>query len=116
MKSEFQIGDRKIGDGFSPFVIAEVGINHEGEFSKAIELVDAAVESGADCIKFQCHITEAEMVPTDMKPRAISEERLWDIIKRCGFSVTRSGPASATICPFLNTSPEKENPSSFRRV
>ncbi|MDP6085966.1 MAG: N-acetylneuraminate synthase family protein [Nitrospinota bacterium] len=83
MKSEFQIGDRKIGDGFSPFVIAEVGINHEGEFSKAIELVDAAVESGADCIKFQCHITEAEMVPTDMKPGAISEERLWDIIKRC---------------------------------
>lgn len=78
-----QIGQRKIGEGQRPFVIAEAGINHEGEFKKAIQLVDAAVSAGADCVKFQCHITEAEMVPTDMKPGKISDERLWDIIKRC---------------------------------
>ncbi|GAF73393.1 unnamed protein product, partial [marine sediment metagenome] len=44
---------------------------------------DAAKDAGADCVKFQCHITEKEMIPTDMKPGKISRERLWDIIKRC---------------------------------
>jgi len=60
-----------------------VGINHEGDYEKAIQLIDSAAEAGAECIKFQCHITEAEMIPTDMKPGEISDERLWDIIKRC---------------------------------
>jgi len=80
---EFRLGNRLIGDNQPPFVIAEVGINHEGEFEKAIQLVDAAAAAGADCVKFQCHITEAEMIPTDMKPGEISDESLWDIIKRC---------------------------------
>ena len=78
-----EFGDRKIGPGYSPFIIAEVGINHEGSFDKAIQCIDAAVKAGADCVKFQCHITESEMIPTDMKPGEISSERLWDIIKRC---------------------------------
>lgn len=84
--SEFLLGDRHIGDDHPPFVIAEVGINHEGEIDKALTLVDAAVEAGADCVKFQSHIVAAEMIPTDMKPGRISDERLWDIIKRCELS------------------------------
>ena len=83
---EFRLGDRLIGNNQPPFIVAEVGINHEGEFEKAIQMVDAAVEAGADCVKFQCHITEAEMIPTDMKPGEISDEPLWDIIKRCELS------------------------------
>jgi sialic acid synthase SpsE len=79
----FSIGDRRIGPDDPPFVMAEVGINHEGNFDKAIQMVDAAAGSGADCVKFQTHITEMEMIPTDMKPGDISDERLWDIIKRC---------------------------------
>ncbi|MGH7831452.1 MAG: N-acetylneuraminate synthase family protein [Candidatus Binatia bacterium] len=81
--AEIQIGQRRIGEDFPPFIIAEVGINHEGDFAKAIQLVDAAAAAGSDCVKFQCHITEEEMIPTDMKPGKISDERLWDIIKRC---------------------------------
>ncbi len=84
--TEFKIGDRIIGPDTPPFVIAEIGINHEGDFDKAIELIDSAVGAGAHCVKFQSHITEAEMIPTDMKPGDISDEKLWDIIKRCEFS------------------------------
>ena len=50
---EFRIGTRLIGPNMPPFVIAEAGINHDGDFDKAIQLVDAARECGADCIKFQ---------------------------------------------------------------
>ena len=81
--TEICLGDRLISEDQPPLVIAEVGINHEGKLDKTIQMVDAAVEAGADCVKFQCHITEAEMIPTDMRPGKISEEPLWDIIKRC---------------------------------
>jgi sialic acid synthase SpsE len=83
MTCEIEIAGRKIGPDYPPFVMAEVGINHEGSFDKAISLVDAAVASNAEVVKFQCHITEKEMVPTDMTPGEISSEKLWDIIKRC---------------------------------
>lgn len=83
MAEEININGRLVGADHPPFVMAEVGINHEGDFEKAIQLVDAAHAAGADCVKFQCHITEAEMIPTDMKPGEISKEKLWDIMKRC---------------------------------
>jgi len=83
MSREFSIAGRKVGPDHPPLVIAEVGINHEGQIDKALQLVDAAAAAGAEVVKFQCHITEKEMVPTDMKPGEISDERLWDIIKRC---------------------------------
>ncbi len=79
----FLIGNREIGPQHPPLVLAEVGINHEGEIGKAIQFVDAAVAAGAEVVKFQCHITEKEMVPTDMTPGNISRDKLWDIIKRC---------------------------------
>jgi sialic acid synthase SpsE len=80
---DFEISGRKIGPGHPPYVIAEVGINHEGDFDKAISMVDAAISTGVEVVKFQCHITEEEMIPTDMTPGDISDEKLWDIIKRC---------------------------------
>jgi N-acetylneuraminate synthase len=83
MMIEFEIEGRKIGPEHPPLVIAEVGINHEGSFEKAIQMVDAVKAAGGEIIKFQCHITDKEMIPTDMKPGKISDERLWDIIKRC---------------------------------
>jgi len=81
--NSFFIAGRLIAPEAQPFVIAEVGINHEGSLDKAIQLVDAAANAGAEVIKFQCHITEKEMIPTDMTPGEISNEKLWDIIKRC---------------------------------
>jgi sialic acid synthase SpsE len=79
----FEIAGRRVSSEDPPLVMAEVGINHEGQLDKALQLVDAAAAAGAELVKFQCHITEQEMVPTDMTPGEISTEKLWDIIKRC---------------------------------
>lgn len=48
----FSIGKFEIGTG-RVFVIAEIGNNHNGSFDRAIEMIDLAVEAGADCVKFQ---------------------------------------------------------------
>ncbi|MBH5401192.1 N-acetylneuraminate synthase family protein [Bradyrhizobium sp. CNPSo 4010] len=48
-----RIGNRLLGDGEPCYVIAEIGNNHNGDFERAIALVDAAVAAGADCAKFQ---------------------------------------------------------------
>ncbi len=86
MSISIKINDREIGPDFPPLVLAEVGINHEGDFDKAISLVDAAFNAGTEVVKFQTHITDKEMLKTDMPPGDISDEPLWDIIKRCELS------------------------------
>lgn len=48
----FGIGGRRIGEG-SVFIIAEAGVNHEGDPALAHRLIDAAAETGADAVKFQ---------------------------------------------------------------
>ena len=83
---EFKIGDRVIGLDTPPFIIAEAGINHNGDYNKAIQLVDSAKENGADCIKFQYHITSAELIKADIRPGYLSQETLWDITKRIELS------------------------------
>ena len=45
----------------SPLIIAEIGTSHAGDLNRAVELIDAAVESGADCIKFQ-HVYADEII------------------------------------------------------
>jgi len=55
------IGNVKIGKEYAPIVIVEIGINHEGKLSTALEMVDAAYDSGARIIKHQTHVVEDEM-------------------------------------------------------
>ena len=47
------ISSRKIGGNAPPYVIAEIGVNHDGEISRAEELVHGASIAGADAVKFQ---------------------------------------------------------------
>ena len=83
MKSLVKIIGRDVGEDHPPLIIPEIGINHEGSLDKAIMMIDSAIDVGAEIVKFQCHITHHEMLQTDMKPGDISNETLWDIIKRC---------------------------------
>jgi N,N'-diacetyllegionaminate synthase len=53
------IAGREIGADAPCFIIAEAGVNHNGAVSLAIELIDAAVEAGADAVKFQTFKADA---------------------------------------------------------
>lgn len=52
-KPSVSIGDRRVGAGEPVFVIAEIGINHNGSVALAKRLIDAAVLAGCDAVKFQ---------------------------------------------------------------
>lgn len=47
------IGDRKVGDGYSCFAIAEIGSNHNQDFDLARRMIDGAAKAGVDAVKFQ---------------------------------------------------------------
>src|ERR1700742_252510 len=47
------IGHKPVGDGYPVFVVAEIGINHNGSLDLAKELIDGEAEAGADAGKFQ---------------------------------------------------------------
>ncbi|MBV9302333.1 MAG: N-acetylneuraminate synthase [Acidobacteriaceae bacterium] len=47
------IGSRRVGPGEPILIIAEAGVNHNGDFALATQLVDAALNAGADAVKFQ---------------------------------------------------------------
>jgi len=80
---DLKIGNYLIGDNHPVFVIAEVGINHNGSLKLAKKMVEHAKKTGANCIKFQTHIAEKEMINTKLKPGNLSKKSLWDIIKSC---------------------------------
>jgi len=85
LRNTITIDKRKIGEKFPPFIIPEIGINHEGNFKKAKQMVSDAHKSGAECVKFQCHIIEDEMIHNDIIP-ANADESIWDIMKRCSLT------------------------------
>lgn len=81
---EMNLGGRLVGDSHPPLVLAEIGINHEGDIRKARMMIDAAAEAGCECVKFQCHVIEDEMIPNDVVPGNATES-IWDIMSRCAF-------------------------------
>ncbi len=87
MNNFIKIGRRKIGEDFLPFVIAEIGINHEGSIKKAKKMVDDAARVGCECVKFQSHVIDDEMV---LEAKNVipgnSKESIFTIMKRCALS------------------------------
>jgi N-acetylneuraminate synthase len=56
---EFVVSGRRVGTGAPTFIVAEAGVNHNGDLDLALRLVDVAADAGADAIKFQTFRTDA---------------------------------------------------------
>ena len=63
----FVVGERTIGPGAPVFIVAEAGVNHNGDPALARRLVDAAAECGADAVKFQTFTADALLTLTAPK-------------------------------------------------
>lgn len=73
---QFAIAGRELGRGRPTLVIAEIGNNHDGSIRQAEALIDAAHDAGADAVKFQTHLAEAEMHPSTPTPPHFDEPRM----------------------------------------
>lgn len=63
MTREIKIGNRMVGDGHPAYIIAEIGINHNGDLNIAKQMIDAAVHAGVDAVKFQKRTPEIATPP-----------------------------------------------------
>lgn len=71
-----EIAGRAIGQGHAPYLVAELSGNHNGELSRALELVDAAAEAGADAVKLQTYTADSLTIDID-GPGFVVEDGLW---------------------------------------
>src|SRR5512142_3009416 len=62
-----KLGNRAVGDGQPAYIIAEIGINHNGDLEVAKQMIDAAVHAGADAVKFQKRTPEVATPPEQQK-------------------------------------------------
>ncbi|MEI7525810.1 MAG: N-acetylneuraminate synthase family protein [Mariniphaga sp.] len=68
--TEIQLNNKKIGNGNPCYIIAEIGINHNGDISIAKKLIDLAIFSGCDAVKFQKRTIEVVYTAAELaKPR-----------------------------------------------
>ena len=83
---KLQIENRLIGQGEPVFIIAEAGINHDGDIQRAHEMIDAAADAGADCIKFHTHLVNHEMLDLDDTASYLNESQ-YQLIQRVELSI-----------------------------
>ena len=75
--STIRIGNRLVGDGQPCYVIAEIGINHNGDLELAKKMINVAVSAGCDAVKFQKRTPE---ICVPLAQRAVMRETPWGYI------------------------------------
>ena len=67
---EVRLGDRPVGEGHPALILAEIGINHNGDVNVAKKLIDVAVFAGCEVVKFQKRTVDVVYTPAELaKPR-----------------------------------------------
>lgn len=87
MGNVLHIGNSKIGDGKPCYIIAEMSANHAGDINNAIEIIHAAKEAGADCLKIQTYTADTLTIDCDNEYFQIGKgtwegENLYDLYKK----------------------------------
>ncbi len=78
MNHSFKIGNRLVGDNAPTFIVAELSGNHNQDYNRALELVHAAKEAGADAIKLQTYTADTITIDCDSPIFQINEGTIWD--------------------------------------
>jgi N-acetylneuraminate synthase len=82
-----KLGERKIGPGNPPFIVAEACVNHEGKIEIARDLVKKAKKAGADCVKFQIHVLQEEMLREGVPMSDNMPKSLWEILDETNLTI-----------------------------
>ncbi len=77
MTREIKIGNRLVGDGHPVYIIAEIGINHNGDLDITKQMIDAAAHAGVDAVKFQKRTPE---ICTPLEQQKQMRETPWGYI------------------------------------
>ncbi len=78
-----QIGTKQVGRGQPCFIVAEIGINHNGSLTIAKRLIDVAVAAGCDAVKFQKRDIETVYTPEELAaPRAVDASFIKHAVER----------------------------------
>ena len=78
MNRRIRIGNRIIGDDCPVFIVAELSGNHNQDYNRALELIHAAKEAGADAVKLQTYTADTITVDCSDECFQIKEGTVWD--------------------------------------
>src|SRR3974390_3321764 len=78
MASHMEIGGRRFGPGGPVFCIAEVSANHNQDFEKAIRIIQAAKDAGADAVKLQTYTPDTITIKSEREYFRVGGGTLWD--------------------------------------
>ena len=75
MAREVKIGNKWIGDGHPTYIVAEIGINHNGDIGIAKELIQVGKRANVDAVKFQKRTPELCVPPDQRRQLRLAEDR-----------------------------------------
>lgn len=78
MNKEFKIGSRTISETSPTFIVAEISANHNQNYNRAVEIIHAAREAGADAVKLQTYTADTITIDCDDECFQINEGTIWD--------------------------------------
>lgn len=78
MNKQFKIGNRTVGENSPAFIVAEISANHNQDYHRAVEIIHAAKEAGADAVKLQTYTADTITIDCDAPCFQIKEGTIWD--------------------------------------